>query len=61
MGNINFGKQGRYDMKYEIQKRSTTDPHVWYMVAQADTKEWAEKISESLNICDGGEFRFEKK
>lgn len=48
-------------MKYEIQKRSATDPRVWYMVAQADTKEWAEKISESLYICDGGEFRFEKK
>lgn len=44
-------------MKYEIQKRSKTEPSIWYMVAQADTKEWAENIASALEVCEDGEFR----
>jgi len=43
-------------MKYEIRKRSKVDPSIWYAVAWTDTKEWADKISHALNMCDDGEF-----
>lgn len=45
-------------MKYEIQKRSTSEPDMWYAVARADTREWAKEITDALNICGDGEFRF---
>lgn len=45
-------------MKYEIQKRSTLDPDIWYMIAQADTEGWAREIVDALNMRSDGEFRF---
>lgn len=48
-------------MKYEIRKRSTTNPDIWYEVAWADTREWAGKIADALNLCGDGEFKFEEK
>lgn len=44
-------------MKYEVQKRSKTEPAVWYMVAQTNVKMWAEIIAGALNICEPGDFR----
>lgn len=45
-------------MKYEIQKRSESEPNIWYMITFADTMEWAREIVDALNICGNGEFRF---
>lgn len=45
-------------MKYEIQKRSASEPDIWYMVALADTKGWADEITHALNMWGEGEFRF---
>lgn len=45
-------------MNYEIHKRSTSEPNIWYMIALADTMEWAKKITDALNACSDGEFRF---
>ena len=42
---------------YEIQKRSKTNPNIWYMIAQTDILMWAKKIVEDLNIIETGEFR----
>lgn len=50
----------RETTEYEIQKRCTIDPDIWYMIAQADTLEWVKEIVDALNICGDGEFRFEK-
>lgn len=47
-------------MKYEIQTKCKNDD-TWYMVALADTQEWARKIVDSLNICEEREFRFVKR
>lgn len=44
-------------MKYEIQKRSETDKRIWYLIAKADTLEWASNIVESLCIVQGGQYR----
>lgn len=48
-------------MGYEIQKKSISVPNVWYMIALADTREWAKEITNALNMCRNGEFRFVKK
>lgn len=45
-------------MKYEIQRRSASEPDIWYMIALADTREWAREITDALNMCGNGEFRF---
>lgn len=44
-------------MPYEIRKRSTTQPDIWYIVAWADTKEWADKTAAALDMCEEGEFK----
>lgn len=48
-------------MNYEIQKRSTIDQDIWYMIAQSDTKKWAKKIVDALNSCKDGEYRYRIK
>ncbi len=43
-------------MKYEIRKRSKAEASIWYTIAWADTKEWADKILDALSICEDGDF-----
>ena len=31
-------------MKYEIQRRSTCEPEIWFTVAEAGLKIWAERM-----------------
>lgn len=48
-------------MKYEIQHRAMSDPDVWYIVAESDIKEWAEKTVYALSLCTGEEFRVKER
>ncbi len=41
---------------YEIRKRSTTQPDVWYPVAWSDMRVYAAKIAELMNVYEDGEF-----
>lgn len=45
-------------MKYEIQKRSISEPNIWYTIALTDTRDWAERITRTLDMLENGEFRF---
>lgn len=40
----NDKKTGRGAMKYEIQRRSTCEPEIWFTVAEAGLKIWAERM-----------------
>lgn len=44
-------------MKYEIQRRSTCEPEIWFTVAEAGLKIWAEKIARALRANEKGEYR----
>ena len=41
---------------YEIRKRSTTQPDIWYPVAWSDQRVYAAKIAELMNVYEDGEF-----
>ena len=41
---------------YEIRKRSTTFPDLWYVVARVVSRVYAKKIADMLNVFEDGEF-----
>ena len=53
----NDKKTGRGAMKYEIQRRSTCEPEIWFTVAEAGLKIWSERIARALKDCEKGEYR----
>lgn len=44
-------------MRYEIQRRSTCEPEIWFTVAEAGIKIWAERIARALRASEKGEHR----
>ena len=44
-------------MRCEIQRRSTCEPEIWFTVAEASIKIWAERIARALRSSEKGEYR----